>query len=103
MLLIEIMIYLFAQIEISPAWSANIEAKCGAAKLKNAFTAKSMVEQGLIGLGFGAFYGLYFAFKFFKGSTRYLTPSSQSGLKAVARVIVTLLLCSPCLLIYFGI
>ena len=41
-----------------PSWSEAITAKCGAAKLEDAYQVKGIVDFGLIGAAFGGFYGM---------------------------------------------
>ena len=41
-----------------PIWTVNIVNKCPKAKMSQAFAAKSLIESGIIGVGFGAFLGM---------------------------------------------
>lgn len=44
-------------IVIDPEWIIEISAKCDPTKLNDAFETKSLLQTGLIALGFGAYYG----------------------------------------------
>ena len=47
-------------IENEPLWIENIQAKCSHEDLDHAFQMKSMIDNGAIGLGFGAFLGVIY-------------------------------------------
>ena len=40
-----------------PIWTVNIVNKCPKAKMSQAFAAKSLIDAGIIGVGFGSFLG----------------------------------------------
>lgn len=44
-------------IVIDPEWIIEISAKCDPSKLNDAFAKKSLLQTGLIAIGFGAYYG----------------------------------------------
>ena len=52
------------KIEIDEEWTNNIKAKCEKADISEAYSSKSEIQNGIIGIGFGAYFGMiYFAKK----------------------------------------
>ena len=47
-------------VKIDSEWTINIEEKCPEKDISEAYTSLSEVQDGLIGLGFGAFFGIIF-------------------------------------------
>ena len=72
------------QIQNSATWSQNIASKCGAEKLNDAFTTKSMIDNGFIGLGFGSYYGLIIHAYLFPGMI-HKKQINESWWKMLAR------------------
>jgi len=60
-----------------------------------------MQQNGWIGLAFGAYYGLLFQSRYLKSETQFTAPTSRNLVKALGRLGVVLVLCSPFFLIYF--
>lgn len=53
------------RIEKDPVWYVNIINKCPKAKMDQAFEAKSLLDAGIVGVGFGAYLGMMFHAKNF--------------------------------------
>jgi hypothetical protein len=55
-----------------------------------------MIEQGLVGLSFGAFWGVLIQNVYLQGTTRYIMPINQPKRKAIARLLLVFIMASPC-------
>ena len=85
----------YHKVVIEEKWAENISLSCGERKLKRAFGARSMVYTGVLGLGFGAFYGILAQHAMFKGMTRYSSSKVKPYAKFICRLIVALIIASP--------
>lgn len=47
-------------IVIEESWNNNITSKCPGAKMEEAYSNKSEIQNGMIGIGFGAYFGMIF-------------------------------------------
>ena len=84
------------QIVNDPLWSEQIAIKCPKANLDHAYAAKSMLDNGNIGIGFGAYLGVIFHSIRSPGLlTRRL--SDESFLRRVLRILFCCVLSSPLL------
>ena len=87
-------------IVIDPNWTTNITNKCGADALNNAFAELSLNQTGTVTLAFGALYGLILQSAKFEGQKNIRAPYQHRKKKAAARLVVTLLVCAPIMLLY---
>ena len=84
---------------IDPDWTTNIKDKCPNADMDSAYSNKSEIQNGIIGLGFGAYFGIIF---FAKRNPNSGTPNVQGEAwwKPVVRILITGLICGVVLLPY---
>jgi len=75
-------------------WNAEVTAKCGSGALNSAYTQKSLLQTGLISIGFGAYYGLVFQGFKFNGQRGLEKPASNLK-KTFQRLLVFAILTLP--------
>ena len=91
-----------SQIVNDPVWSSNIAIKCPKENLDHAFEARSMLDNGIIGIGFGSYLGVVYSAKRHPGMMlRELTPEANTWTKRFLRVVFGIVICIPilCLLL----
>ena len=87
------------RIVIDPRWSVNILTKCVGANLDEAFQNKSSVQNGIIGIGFGAYFGMVF-FSFRNRQETRAVVTGEAIWKPFVRLLVILVVCGIVLLPY---
>ena len=92
--------YFLPKIVIDPEWSVQIESKCGAEALNSKFAEKSLIQTGLVTLGFGAYFGLVMQSYHFNGQKDHEEPVDRRAMSAVMRLLVYVVLLLPGIFIY---
>lgn len=101
-ILIEIGNYLVQKplIENDPYWAEQLSAKCTEKSLNHAFEAKSMLDNGIIGIGFGGYLGVIFHAKRHPGMMMRKLSQSEPWYKSILRIAVGLAICLPVFPLY---
>lgn len=87
-------VVLDSQIVNDPLWAEQITIKCPSENLAHAFEAKSMLDNGIIGIGFGAYLGVIYHAKHHPGLlTKRL--SHETITRQVLRIFLGIALCLP--------
>lgn len=87
--------YFLPKIVIDPVWSEQITLKCGPGPLAEAFATKSLVQTGLVSIGFGAYFGLVMASYHFDCQKEIEEPVDRKEMAAVKRICIFAALLLP--------
>ena len=101
-LLVEVINYLVQKpiIENEPFWAQQLAAKCPEKNLLQAFEAKSMIDNGIIGIGFGGYLGVIFHAKRHPGMMMRILSRDEPWYRPILRIAVGIVICLPLLPLY---
>ena len=80
----------------NPEWAVNITTKCPKANMAKAYATQSMIDAGIVGVGFGSYLGILFHSRIHPGLLLKETSSERHWYKwPLLRVLLAIVICSP--------